>query len=181
LKQKKEIEAKKREVRQSNIVGLSTNEQEIRDTLSVMSNKQIESLGKKTLTRPEVLQNLTSKHFEHIAEKSEMSDSDREEIKKSRLNLLKNVISGTTRNSVVAQRMIRNMEGDELAQLDNSYLNNPELIRHLTINKMKKMDDIDPAIKIAIGNMIRELALVPPGGHQALNYINNGEGKGSWG
>ncbi len=139
----------------------------IHNALGKMSDaEKIAILGKKTLTNPLVLEHLSESTFKKIEGSTTLSDSDKLDIAKARATTLSNAVSAGAPGIIA--NMLKNADGDTLADLDDTTLTNPNFIAHLRPSQLVKMDHLAQPIRKAIGDAIR---LIPT--HPAGTYIAN--------
>lgn len=162
------------------IAAKSTVPTQYKDIIKSMNEKEKLALGGKNLKNIEVLKHLKKSDFEAIKKSDDISDEDKAEIGKLRMEALRHTIDQGISQSDFAEHMIKEMETSDIMKLEESYLTDPHLVAHLTAGQLKKMADerLSTTVKGQIGDMITNWATGPAtvpisGGqlHHALGFI----------
>lgn len=147
------------------------------EVIKKMNEKERLALGGKNLKNTEVLKHLKKSDFEAIKKSDDISDEDKAEIGKLRMEALRHTVDQGHSQEEFAEHMLKNMETDDIMKLESSYLQDPYLIKHLTAGQLKKMADekLDPNVKRSIGSTILNWAGNPISGgnlHHAYGFID---------
>jgi hypothetical protein len=113
---------------------------ELKTAIGNLSEKQILSLGAKTLSDINVAKHLKGSHYEAIKKSTDdFSDQDKSDINKAREKALDDAI-GSGQNDVI-KHMIENYDGKDLLKLGGDRLKKPEVIMNLRDGQLRVLQD----------------------------------------
>ena len=148
-----------------------------RDIIKTMNEKEKLALGGKNLMNKEVLKHLKKSDFEAIKKSDDISDEDKAKISSERMEALRETITEGPSQAEFVEHMVKNMDTDDIMKLESVYLEDENLIAHLTAGQLKKManERLDADVKYNIGETILNWAGNPISGgnlHHAYGFVN---------
>ncbi len=146
--------------------------EEVKKVLDKMTDSEIANLDKEILTNGDVVPHLSSTVFKNV-EKGEKKEEDKIEISKARIKTFANAVIKSEHTKIAP--MMKNMSGEEiteilteqpaLAKLDN-------FVEYLKPNHLKNMENVKPAERLAIGNIIRSWHTTHFKSHPAWDHVD---------